>query len=542
MIFNALLVVVGLTLARVFWSILSRFLFSSPLDNIPAPPAPSFFTGNFLQLFSRDGWAFHDNLATHYGSVVRLRGLLGERQLYVSDPKALHNIVVKDQHIFEEHPQFLSSNSIIFGQGLLSTIGDDHKKQRKLMNPVFSTAHMRNMIPLFQDVVAALRSTLEKSTDKGAKEIDMLHWTSRTALELIGRTGLGYSFDTLESDAVVHPYATTLKELVPAMFRMFLVRVYVIPKVYNIGPAWFRRAVVNLIPLRDVRIIRDGIDLMWRTSNEIYAQKKAALAAGDDAVAKQVGNGRDILSLLMRANMKAEDPLDEYEVLSQMSTLIFAAMDTTSTALVRILQLLAEHPDVQQRLRAEIRAAKQEHSVLTYDELEAMQYLDAVCRETLRMYPPIPQLTRMTRQDVVMPLGTPVTGLDGRSLSEVFVPKGTPIIISVININRSMKIWGADAKEWKPERWLAPLPEVVAEAHVPGIYSNLMTFLGGGRSCIGFKFSQLEMKVVLTELLDAFQFSPSKQSVQWRMSNIVSAYVESEPEKTQLPIVVSRAP
>ena len=61
-------------------------------------------------------------------------------------------------------------------------------------------------------------------------------------------------------------------------------------------------------------------------------------------------------------------------------------MDTTSSALVRILQLLAEHPDVQVRLRSEIRAAKKEHGVLSYDELEAMQYLDAVCRETLRMF------------------------------------------------------------------------------------------------------------------------------------------------------------
>ena len=67
-----------------------------------------------------------------------------------------------------------------------------------------------------------------------------------------------------------------------------------------------------------------------------------------------------------------------------------------------------------------------------------------------------------------MPLATPITGLDGQSLSEVFVPNGTPIIISVININRSTKIWGPDAKEWKPERWLAPLPEAVADAHVPG--------------------------------------------------------------------------
>ena len=75
-----------------------------------------------------------------------------------------------------------------------------------------------------------------------------------------------------------------------------------------------------------------------------------------------------------------------------------------------------------------------------------------------------------------MPLATPVTGLDGQSLSEVFVPNGTPTIISVININRSTKIWGPDAKEWKPERWLAPLPEAVADAHVPGELAKIQPF------------------------------------------------------------------
>ena len=83
-----------------------------------------------------------------------------------------------------------------------------------------------------------------------------------------------------------------------------------------------------------------------------------------------------------------------------------------------------------------------------------------------------------------MPLATPVTGLDGQSLSEVFVPNGTPIIISVININRSTKIWGPDAKEWKPERWLNPLPETVTNARVPGVYSNVLTFAGGSRACM----------------------------------------------------------
>ena len=68
------------------------------------------------------------------------------------------------------------------------------------------------------------------------------------------------------------------------------------------------------------------------------------------------------------------------------SVLIFGATDTTSSALSRILYLLAKHPDVQDRLRQEIRAAKETYGVLTYDELESLPLLDAILRETLRLF------------------------------------------------------------------------------------------------------------------------------------------------------------
>ena len=82
------------------------------------------------------------------------------------------------------------------------------------------------------------------------------------------------------------------------MFRLQILRVYVLPKVYNLGPAWLRRAVVNLIPSPTMHALRDMSDLMWNTSKEIYSQKVAALQAGDAAVEKQVGQGKDLLSLL----------------------------------------------------------------------------------------------------------------------------------------------------------------------------------------------------------------------------------------------------
>lgn len=72
-----------------------------------------------------------------------------------------------------------------------------------------------------------------------------------------------------------------------------------------------------------------------------------------------------------------------------------------------------------------------------------------------------------------MPLSTPIRGRDGTIMSEVLVPKGTGIVIGILASNVNTAIWGPDAHEWKPERWLEPLPESVTDARIPGVYSNL---------------------------------------------------------------------
>jgi len=72
-----------------------------------------------------------------------------------------------------------------------------------------------------------------------------------------------------------------------------------------------------------------------------------------------------------------------------------------------------------------------------------------------------------------LPLSSPITGKDGRLMDSINLQKGDIIIVSTLNCNRDSAIWGADAEDWKPERWLSPLPETVSENRVPGIYSNL---------------------------------------------------------------------
>ena len=75
--------------------------------------------------------------------------------------------------------------------------------------------------------------------------------------------------------------------------------------------------------------------------------------------------------------------------------------------------------------------------------------------------------------DTVIPLYEPMKGKDGRLITKIPVPKGTTVLLNLRACNTDKALWGEDAGEWKPERWLKPLPRTVEEARIPGIYANL---------------------------------------------------------------------
>ena len=72
-----------------------------------------------------------------------------------------------------------------------------------------------------------------------------------------------------------------------------------------------------------------------------------------------------------------------------------------------------------------------------------------------------------------MPLSRPIRGVDGSIMEQILVPKDTSVMIAIRACNRNKEIWGEDADEWKPERWLSPLPDKVTQARIPGVYSSL---------------------------------------------------------------------
>ncbi|KAI0713837.1 cytochrome P450 [Earliella scabrosa] len=522
-------IVVSLFGAYIAWRLLRNFIVRSPLDNIPGPPSRSIFTGNLMQLFAHDSWDFTKDLIDTYGPVSKTK------MLHVYDPKALHAIVVKDQDVYVRDDEGLRAVELLLGPGLLSTAGATHKRQRKTLNPVFAAAHMRAITPLFYDVTSNLRQAIEARIREGAEAIDMIHWMGRTALELIGQGALGHSFDSLIEDSN-DEYTEAVKAFIPSTIELEHMRV-VLPFVDYMGPKWFRRKLLNIVPYKKLQRMKNIVDIMYERSTEIYRAKKAAIERGDETAVHQVGEGKDVMSILLNANKMASegDKLTDEEILAQMSTFILAGVDTTSNAMARILHLLSLHPEVQGKLRKEIIDAREQYgNDIPYDELSQLPYLDAVCRETLRLHTPVNLSVRCATRDIVLPLWEPIRGVDGKIMNEVLVPAGTMTLINLGACNTNKVLWGEDALEWKPERWLSPLPRAVDDAPIPGIYSKLMTFLGGGRSCIGFKFSQIEMKVVISVLVATFRFELSDRPFVWNFAGVTYPAKDKHSSKPEM--------
>ncbi|KAH8985443.1 cytochrome P450 [Lactarius hatsudake] len=511
------------------------------LLKIPGPSNPSLFWGHWHHIFNPYAYPFHEGLYKTYGKVARVYGFFGDIQLVVSDPKACNNIFVKDQPIFEMTEAFLRSNMHASGPSLFATSGAQHRMQRKLLNPAFNIKHMRYMTPIFHRITKQLRENLWSIVSNGPEEINVAEWMGRLALELIGQAGLGYSFGVFEGRD--DEYSRALREWIPTSSSLAVPR-NLFPYVDGIFHPSVLKFLGRTMPWPKLNHLIDLAETLNSKSRDIHEAKKRLLELGDDATVKQVGDGNDIISLLMRARLaEPEDiQLSEEELVAQMAVFLIAGTDTTSSALSRILHLLSLHPDVQDKLRKELKEAQEDNEELTHDQLVSLPFLEAVCRETLRLYAPVPGVMRTTRSDVVLPLSTPILDVDGREVHEIFVPKNTNVFAQIYNLNRDPSIWGADAAEWKPERWLAPLPQSVADANIQGVYANTMTFIGGTRGCIGFKFAQLEMKVVLSQIIPVFQFAPTEAEIVWRFGIISTPSVKGSVGTfhPKLPMIVSR--
>jgi cytochrome P450 len=151
--------------------------------------------------------------------------------------------------------------------------------------------------------------------------------------------------------------------------------------------------------------------------------------------------------------------------------------ETTAGVINMTLYQLARHPSIQSRLRNEIRANGRD---LTYEDVNRLEYLDAVVKEGLRLHPASPQTERVALKDDFIPLANGQT---------VHVKKGQVFVISFQLMNTDESVWGVDAAVFNPDRWLSD-PKGKGGAKLPNTWTGwngLATFCDGPRNCIGYR-------------------------------------------------------
>ncbi|KAF7370025.1 hypothetical protein MSAN_00632500 [Mycena sanguinolenta] len=503
-----------------------------PYAFIPGPE-PSTVAGYILDLHSPDALDFHFNMPEKYGHVARLKGgLVGSDALYITDPAALNSILIKQQAWFPESTEFAGLFGVIHcGDGVASVQGREHKKQRKYMDTLFTANRVSKLTPMFYQVIRQLQAKLTAAVSgkPPGQVVDMLNYLTRAALEIIGTAGIGHSFNSFDDKK-------------PLASRLFLVLPF-LQSWRKMKPVWLRRilASVATLPWPAARKFRATVNAMHPIYVNVYNSRLRALEEGGSAaLAETAAGGNDLITSMIQTNWEADEinKMPDDVVLANMGSIVHGGQETTSSSLARFLTIVAEDNDLQQRLREELRAAKALKAPgedLNFNELERLPLLDAVVREMLRVYSPVTFVWRQTTKDVMVLLTYPIRStITGEETKELLIKQGTTIYLGLSAANRSTAIWGPDAAEFKPERWLK---RNQTEAKLPGAYSGIMTFLSGAKVCPGKTFAILEMKLVLSVLLLAFSFEPISAPIDWKMGITLEPRVRGrEEEGVQVPV------
>ncbi|MCX4098512.1 cytochrome P450 [Nocardia sp. alder85J] len=358
-----------------------------------------------------------------------------------------------DDNRFEKHvvPALQVVRPLI-GDGLLSAHNHEPTwhTAHDLLIPAFSQTAMRHYHTLMTEVCGRLTDSWDRSAREGGS-VDVTASMAKVTLEIIGRTGFGYSFGSFDRDTP-HPFVTALDEVLdhgqrsvtsPAIAGRFL------------GKRMAERNNENVTYLRDV-------------VDEVIARR----SRGD--------HGTDLLGLMLDS-----DVLDPVNIRYQVLTFLAAGHETTSAAMSFTLYYLAANPGIAERARAEA------ESVLAapepqFADIARLRYLRRVIDESLRLWPTAPGYARKAKADTV---------LGGRYP----MPAGEPFFVLLPALHRE-PVWGADTDAFDPDRFL---PERV-RARPPHSFKPFGT---GMRACIGRQFALHQIALVIATILRRYDLA-----------------------------------
>jgi cytochrome P450 len=350
--------------------------------------------------------------------------------------------------------------------------------QRKNLMPAFAYRHIKDLYPIFWsksvEMVELIQQDLEQRQATGDKDntITVRNWASRATLDIIGVAGMDHDFDSLRdpSNKLNQSYQQIFQSPGPGTKILFI-----------IGALMGDISLLQKMPTKRNKRIDAGGKVIRDVARQMIRLKKEKMK---DSTAE---TGVDIISVAMQSGV-----LDEENLVDQLMTFLGAGHETTATAMQWAVYALCKNPDVQTKLREEIRAnlpslSSTDPGSIDATTIDNLPYLHAVCNEVLRFHPSVP--------------GTLRTAVKDTTLVGKHIPKGTIIVLAPEITNHLEELWGPDAKKFNPERFMGP-----GKANTGGATSNyaLMTFLHGPRSCIGQGFAKAELACLLAATVGRF--------------------------------------
>ena len=408
------------------------------------PPGPR---GSVLQMlrYARDPLGFYADCARRFGDVFTIPTVLGPL-VVCGAPEGVRSIFALPPESFSRWST--ESVSPLLGEAsLLLSGGARHARDRKLLTPPFHGERMR-----------AYGAVMRESTLREAAS-----WASGTPFSMQD-AGSAISIDVILRAVFGVDEAAGLDELRAALLGALAS----MSPLLMLFPA-LRRPFGGIGPYARMIRVRDRLDALT------YAAIARRRARG--------GGGDDILGLMLSARYDDGSAMSDREVRDQLLTLVFAGHETSGIALAWAINWLERTPPVRDRLLADLAALGDDPAPAA---LAAAPYLEAVCLETLRLYPVVGEVIRLLR--------APLT------LASWTIPPGVPVSSCIALVHARADLY-PDPEAFRPERFLD-------RKFAPHEY---LPFGGGARRCIGAAFALYEMKVVLGTLLARYRFALARE-------------------------------
>ena len=393
----------------------------------------------------RDEIGFYRRMQAQYGDVVRFR--MGPLHLnLVTHPEDVETVLVRRNHDIHKSP-FYDAMKRVLGEGLLTSEDDFHKKQRRLIQPIFHHKRIKEYGESMVEYGVRSRDRWEEG-----QELDFHREMMALTLAIVGKTLFGADVEG-DSKDVGEAMATLLSML----DNLLLFVVFMIG-----GPLADN---VERLPVPAMKRFHQAKGNLDRVIHRMIAEKRAAGAGGSD-----------LLSQLLAAEENGAGMSDQ-QIRDEAITIFLAGHETTAVALSWTFYLLSRHEDVEGKLHAELDEVLGDR-VPTVDDLPRLDYTRKVLSESIRLFPPAWMLGRQAMSDL--------------ELGGYHVPKGEILLTPPFLVQRDAR-WWPEPRRFDPERFAEE-----EEAKRPRY--SYFPFGGGPRLCIGESFAWMEGELLLATI------------------------------------------